>query len=109
MIQTEQPDCFLCGSLMHEELCGLSDNRFGSGGEYRIAKCLNCGLLRTLPVPEAEELKQLYEKYYNFERNILDTDFPSTICRIYGARRGRRRFTQIINKFRDFGIKEFRD
>ena len=66
MIQSEQPDCLLCGSSMHEELCGLSDNRFGSDGEYCIVKCLNCGLLQTIPEPDKEKLKQLYEKYYNF-------------------------------------------
>lgn len=66
MIQGKRHDCFLCGHSMYEELCGLSDNRFGSPGEYCIAKCLNCGLLQTIPVPDAEQLKQLYETYYNF-------------------------------------------
>ena len=66
MIQYKQSDCMLCGSSMHEELHGLADNRFGSDGEYCIAKCSNCGLLQTIPVPDTEKLKQLYETYYNF-------------------------------------------
>jgi len=51
---------------MHEELRGLTDNRFRNPGKYCIAKCHNCGLFQTIPVPDAEQLKQLYEKYYNF-------------------------------------------
>lgn len=51
---------------MRVALSGLTDNRFGSGGEYSIAKCHNCGLLQTIPAPDTEELKQLYETYYNF-------------------------------------------
>jgi len=66
MNQEKQPDCILCGHSMHEELRGLTDNRFGSDGEYCIAKCSHCGLLQTIPVPDAEQLKQLYETYYNF-------------------------------------------
>ena len=51
---------------MYEEFCGLSDNRFGSPGEYCIAKCDNCGLFQTISVQDAERLKQLYETFYNF-------------------------------------------
>ena len=51
---------------MHEELRGLTDNRFGSPGEYYIAKCEHCGVLQTIPVPDTEQLKKLYETYYNF-------------------------------------------
>ena len=51
---------------MHEELSGMTDNRFGSEGEYCIAKCDNCGLLQTIPAPDTEKLTQLYETYYNF-------------------------------------------
>ena len=66
VIHNKQPDCSLCGHSMHEQLRGLTDNRFGSEGEYCIAKCFNCGLLQTIPAPDAERLKQLYETYYNF-------------------------------------------
>lgn len=66
MTQDKQPDCFLCGHSMYEELRGLTDNRFGSPGEYYIAKCDHCGVLQTIPVPDTEELKKLYETYYNF-------------------------------------------
>ena len=51
---------------MRVALSGLTDNRFGSEGEYCIANCLNCGLLQTAPVPDPEQLKELYETYYNF-------------------------------------------
>jgi len=67
MTQYKQPDCFLRGHSTHEELRSLTDNRFGSEGEYSIAKCHNCGLLQTIPVPDPEQLKELYETYYNFE------------------------------------------
>ncbi|MBE9570721.1 MAG: class I SAM-dependent methyltransferase [Proteobacteria bacterium] len=66
MTQDKQPDCFLCGHSMYKELRGLTDNRFGNPGEYYIAKCDHCGVLQTIPVPDTEQLKKLYEIYYNF-------------------------------------------
>ena len=66
MIQDKQPNCILCEHSMQVKLSGLIDNRFGSEGEYCIAKCHQCGLLQTIPVRDAEKLKQLYETYYNF-------------------------------------------
>ena len=51
---------------MYEELRGLTDNRFGSKGDFCIAKYHNSGLLQTIPVPDPEQLKQLYETFYNF-------------------------------------------
>ena len=77
VIQAKQPDCFLCGHSINEELHGLTDNRFGSGGVYCIAKCYYCGLLQTIPRPDAEKLKQLYETFYNFggEKKTIYTRF----------------------------------
>ena len=60
-----------------KELRGMTDNRFGGGGEYSIAKCHNCALLQTIPVPDPERFKQLYETYYNFggEKETIYTKF----------------------------------
>lgn len=77
MIQDKQPNCILCEHSMQVKLSGLIDNRFGSEGEYCIAKCHQCRLLQTIPVPDAEKLKQLYEAYYNFggENGTIYTKF----------------------------------
>ena len=66
MIKDKNSHCLLCGVPTKVVLSDLADNRFGSEGEYCIAKCHNCGLLQTIPVPDAERLKQLYETFYNF-------------------------------------------
>lgn len=66
MIKDKNSHCLLCGVPTKVVLSNLADNRFGSEGEYCIAKCHNCGLLQTIPVPDAERLKQLYETFYNF-------------------------------------------
>jgi len=58
--------CFICGSRLAIELKDVFDTRFGIEGEYDIGRCEVCGLIQTVPSPSSEELKQLYEKYYNF-------------------------------------------
>ena len=66
MVKDKIPHCLLCGIQMQVVLSGLTDNRFGSLGEYCLAQCDQCRLLQTVPIPEPEEIKQLYETYYNF-------------------------------------------
>jgi 2-polyprenyl-3-methyl-5-hydroxy-6-metoxy-1,4-benzoquinol methylase len=62
---------------MYEELQGLTDNRFGSLGEYSIVKCYNCELLQTIPILDEEKQRHLYETFYNFggERKSIYTRF----------------------------------
>jgi SAM-dependent methyltransferase len=58
--------CLLCGSMTQLVLAGVIDNRLGTPGSYEIRRCLRCGFEQTFPVPSQAELKELYEKYYNF-------------------------------------------
>ena len=44
----------------------LVDTRFGIATPYFPAQCEKCGLEQTVPLPSSEELKLLYETYYNF-------------------------------------------
>jgi SAM-dependent methyltransferase len=69
MIENNLPNCQICDDPMQMELYGLLDNRFGSQGEYFILVCTHCGLLITAPVPEYQELIDLYETHYNFPKN----------------------------------------
>lgn len=73
MIKDEKFHCLLCGAQMQVTLCGLTDNRFGSPGQYSIAQCTRCGILQTAPTPEPQEVKQLYETYYNFGGEVGTT------------------------------------
>ena len=66
MIKDKNSHCLLCGVPTKVVLSNMADNRFGSPGEYCIAKCSHCGLLQTIPAPGTEKLKQLYETFYNF-------------------------------------------
>jgi len=58
--------CIICGALTDEVLPRVVDTRFGVPGEYAISRCSACGLEQTLPLPLPEDLKLLYETYYNF-------------------------------------------
>jgi 2-polyprenyl-3-methyl-5-hydroxy-6-metoxy-1,4-benzoquinol methylase len=69
MIENNLPNCLICDDPMQIELYGLFDNRFGSRGEYFILVCKHCGFLITAPVPEYQELIDLYETHYNFPKN----------------------------------------
>lgn len=58
--------CLLCGERATASVEGIFDTRFGIGNSYNISICDKCALEQTVPVPSSQELKALYEKYYNF-------------------------------------------
>jgi SAM-dependent methyltransferase len=62
----DERQCVVCGAVTSEVLPQVMDTRFGVPGEYVICQCSTCGLEQTLPRPLPDDLKQLYETYYNF-------------------------------------------
>jgi SAM-dependent methyltransferase len=82
--------CVLCGDRLSVVLPDVSDNRFGVPGAYSVCQCSGCGLEQTDPRPSPDELKRLYETYYNFggERGTSYTElrekfFASPLYRIW--------------------------
>src|ERR1700690_1896047 len=66
IVQVDERSCIICGADTNEVLPQVMDTRFGVPGEYVICRCSVCGLEQTLPRPLPDDLKQLYETYYNF-------------------------------------------
>jgi len=64
--ETQSKECILCGSILEITLTRVVDNRFGAPGEYEIRRCVRCGFEQTFPTPCIQDLKLLYERYYNF-------------------------------------------
>lgn len=62
--------CMLCGSAIKITSKDLKDTRFGIDGLYQIGRCVDCGLNQTYPAPSPTELKELYERHYNFGGQI---------------------------------------
>lgn len=60
-----EPSCLLCEQPGEPVWRGLFDDRFGAPGFFDIMRCPQCGLEQTWPLPPEEELKQLYERFYN--------------------------------------------
>ena len=58
--------CLNCGNNTEIAQTGLFDTRFGIPAAYSIARCSVCGLEQTTPLASPEEIKSLYETYYNF-------------------------------------------
>ena len=58
--------CIACGSKVTAELQNLFDTRFGIEKVWNICRCIDCGMEQTIPIPLSDELKRLYETYYNF-------------------------------------------
>lgn len=58
--------CIVCGAITSEVLAGVRDTRFGVPGSYAIFRCSACGLEQIYPRPLPDDLKRLYEAYYNF-------------------------------------------
>ena len=58
--------CLACGSKVTAELRNVFDTRFGIEKAWDICRCMVCGTKQTIPIPLPDELKRLYEVYYNF-------------------------------------------
>jgi 2-polyprenyl-3-methyl-5-hydroxy-6-metoxy-1,4-benzoquinol methylase len=58
--------CLMCGCQTTFIARDIFDTRFGIEKSYSIARCLQCDLEQLTPLPNATELKVLYERYYNF-------------------------------------------
>lgn len=65
--------CLNCKSPVLVSKEELFDTRFGITTPYWIANCEHCGLEQTVPLPTSEELKVLYETYYNFGGEAVET------------------------------------
>jgi SAM-dependent methyltransferase len=62
----EHRRCLICGQECRLMLAGLFDDRFGAPGPYDIVRCGHCGLEQTWPQHPERELKELYERFYNW-------------------------------------------
>lgn len=58
--------CIACGSNLVIRFQNVFDTRFGIEGGWHIGRCPACGIEQALPLPSSEELKHLYETFYNF-------------------------------------------
>jgi len=58
--------CLVCGGQLSTVLENIFDTRFGIQTSFSIASCKACGLAQTAPLPSPQELKNIYETYYNF-------------------------------------------
>ena len=58
--------CLFCGEPTHVLVPHVVDNRFGSPGTYEIRRCAACRGRQTFPRPDAQALKALYERWYNY-------------------------------------------
>ena len=74
MINVENT-CLACNGLLCKSVKNVTDTRFGINTPYMIAKCEDCNLEQTTPLPGQDELNRLYENHYNYggERNTRYT------------------------------------
>ncbi|GAC1617569.1 MAG: hypothetical protein PVS2B2_22070 [Candidatus Acidiferrum sp.] len=66
----ENTVCAVCGGKLERCSSGLFDTRFGVTGRYGTRRCVSCSFEQIDPVPNAPELKQLYESHYNFAGTV---------------------------------------
>jgi len=68
-------NCLACHAPLGKVMDRVFDTRFGIESPYVIAKCKDCNLEQTTPLPNQQGLNELYERYYNFsgERNTRYT------------------------------------
>ncbi len=103
--------CAVCHGLCRTSASGLFDTRFGIEGRVEARKCRECGWEQIFPAPTPAQLKQLYQRFYNFggEQGTLYTTlrewfFSSALYRVwiridedisFHTRRGRGRLLDI--------------
>jgi len=82
--------CTVCQGSTETSLTGLFDTRFGIEGSYEARICRQCGLEQIFPVPTPDQLKDLYQRFYNFggERGTVYTTlrewfFSSRLYRLW--------------------------
>src|SRR5438067_1826007 len=61
-----QAHCSLCGENLIPSEKDLTDTRFGVPNSYDVYRCSVCDVEQISPLPSLGDLKQLYEKEYNF-------------------------------------------
>jgi hypothetical protein len=70
-------NCITCDTKVTAELQNVFDTRFGIEKAWDICRCMVCGTKQTIPIPLSDELKRLYETYFNFggEKETIYTRF----------------------------------
>lgn len=110
-------ECILCKDDLSIFKKKIYDTRFGIEGVFDIGMCNNCGLIQMKPHLASAELKNLYEKYYNFggEKGTFYTKareyfFTSVVSNIWMAVDGDIAFYTYRGNGRllDFGCNEGR-
>jgi len=66
--------CLNCKSPAKTCSAPLFDTRFGIATPYAIMRCEKCGLEQTNPLPSSDELKMLYETYYNYGGEVGEAE-----------------------------------
>ena len=66
------PACCVCGAPGGLLYSGMPDRLFGVAGEWSVMKCSGreCGSLWLDPMPVAEDLVMLYERYFTHEATV---------------------------------------
>jgi 2-polyprenyl-3-methyl-5-hydroxy-6-metoxy-1,4-benzoquinol methylase len=64
--EIDERGCVVCHATTSNVLLEVMDTRFGIPRSYAICRCSVCGLEQTDPRPNPDDLKHLYETYYNF-------------------------------------------
>lgn len=62
--------CINCDGTVKASVSQIFDTRFGIEESYGFGICEQCGLEQITPAPNSDELKRLYEAYYNFGGEI---------------------------------------
>jgi 2-polyprenyl-3-methyl-5-hydroxy-6-metoxy-1,4-benzoquinol methylase len=81
----ENRQCFACGADVVRSMSDLFDTRFGTSESYEVYRCSRCSLEQTSPVPSQLQLKQLYEREYNFGGQT-DTFYTRMRGRFFSSR-----------------------
>jgi SAM-dependent methyltransferase len=87
-LRMEHVACNVCGEDRYEEHLRRRDLMLFLPGEFRLVRCLNCGLVYLNPRPVPEQLAELYEgEYDQYNPAVVDEKPLKRLDRRYGLRK----------------------
>lgn len=84
----ETVQCNNCGSYMYETYLVRRDLSLFIPGDFRLVRCLNCGLIYLNPRPSKQAISAFYTKDYDQYTPAVDDERPLVrLARRYGLRK----------------------
>jgi SAM-dependent methyltransferase len=82
----QEMKCRVCGHSLNAFSEPMVDTRFGIPDAFAIGACSECGLTQLSPQPDPDNLRSLYERYYNFRGASTESAYTGFRGKFFASR-----------------------